>query len=218
MVSMTISASVSLLADSSCTNASINPPEVRPASRTTHLTLEVFAQVEVCFGDLVSAVMTGRPRNRYPRGKIRQISGVQAEDVHVYEVRKWLAEPRVDVSGWSGREQVVDELVGDTFDEWPGLFSPSRRKPPLDGPSPKSVDRRIAGDQRERQIGARAYRTHVELRTAEAVVAQYGSYVALTSYGDGRRAVRQLDVEGRLLAKEVDMFLGERSARTVIER
>ena len=80
------------------------------------------------------------------------------------------------------------------------------------------MDRRIAGDQRERQIGARACRTHVKLRTAEAVVAQYGSDVALTSYGDGRRAVSQLDVEGRLCAKEVDIFLGERSARTVIER
>jgi hypothetical protein len=181
------------------------------------LTLEVFAQVEVCFGDLVSAVMAGRPRNSYPRGKIWQIGGVQAEEVHVYEVREWLAEPHIYVGRWSGREQVVDELVGDAFDEWPGLFSPSRRKPPLDGPSPKSVNWRIAGDQPERQIGARAYCTHVKLRTAEAVVAQYGSYVALTGYGDGRRAVSQLDVEGRLLAKEVDMFLGERSDRTVIE-
>ena len=99
-----------------------------------------------------------------------------------------------------------------------GLFSPSRREPPLDGPSPKSVDRRIAGDQRERQIGARAYRTHMELRAAEAVVAQHGSYVALTGYSNGRRAVRQRDVEGRLLAKEVDMFLRERSVRAVLER
>ena len=58
----------------------------------------------------------------------------------------------------------------------------------------------------------------MKLRTAEAVVAQYGSYVALTGYGDGRRAVSQRDVEGRLLAKEVDIFRGQRSARTGIER
>jgi hypothetical protein len=58
----------------------------------------------------------------------------------------------------------------------------------------------------------------VKLRTAEAVVVQHGSYVALTSHGDGRRAVSQLDVEGRLFAKDVDVILGERSARTVFER
>ena len=68
--------------------------------------------------------MASRPRNRYSRGEKWQISGVQAEDAHVYEVRKWLAEPRVDVSWWSGREQVVDELVGDTFDEWPRPVQP----------------------------------------------------------------------------------------------
>ena len=134
------------------------------------------------------------------------------------EVREWLAESRVEVGGWSSREQIVDELVGEAFDEWTGLFSPSRRKPTLDGPSPTSVDRRIAGDQRERQVRFRESRTHVKLRTAEAVVVQHGSYVALTSYGDGRRAVSQLDVEGRLFAKDVDVILGERSARTVFER
>ena len=75
----------------------------------------------------------------------------------MYEVRERLAEPRVDVGGWAGREQVVDELVGDTFDERPGLFRPSRREPPLNGAASKSVGRRIDGDQRERQIGARAY-------------------------------------------------------------
>ena len=112
----------------------------------------------------------------------------------MYEVREWLAEPRVDVGGWSGREQVVDELVGDALDEWPGSFSPSRRKPPLDRPSPKSVDRRIAGHQRERQIGARRCRTNVKLSTAKAVVAQYSSYVAMPGNGDRRSAVRQLDV------------------------
>ena len=55
MASMTISASVNLLADSSCTNASINPPEVVRLRERLHLTLEVFAQVEVCLGDFVGA-------------------------------------------------------------------------------------------------------------------------------------------------------------------
>ena len=53
-----------------------------------------------------------------------------------------------------------------------------------------------------------AHRAHVELRTAEAVVTQYSSDVALAGYGDRRRAVRQLDVEGGLAAKEVDVFRG----------
>jgi hypothetical protein len=57
----------------------------------------------------------------------------------------------------------------------------------------------------------------MELRTAEAVVAKYGSYVAVASHGDGRRAVRQHDVPGRLFAKELYLFRGERSARTVVE-
>ena len=99
-----------------------------------------------------------------------------------------------------------------------GLLSPSRREPPLDGPASKSVQRRITGDQPERWIGARAYRAHMELRAAEAVVAQYGSDVALTGYGDGRRAVRQRDVEGRLLAKEVDIFCGSEVPGQLVER
>ncbi len=68
--------------------------------------------------------MTRRPCDRYSRREIRQIGGVQPEEGHVYEVRKRLAEPRVDVGGWPRREQVVDELVGDTFDERPSLSAP----------------------------------------------------------------------------------------------
>ena len=134
----------------------------------------------------------------------------------MHEVRKWLAEPRIDVSWWPRREQAVEKLSGDAANERPSLLSPSLREPSLNGPAPTCVDRRIAGDQRERQIGARAYRTHMELRAAEAVVTQHGSYVTLTSYSNGRRAVRQRDVEGRLLAKEVDMMLWERNTRTAL--
>ena len=79
-----------------------------PAPRPNHLTLKVFAQVERGSSDLVGAVTTGRPRNRHPRAKIGQISGVQAEQVHMYQVREWVAEPRVDVGGRACREQVVD--------------------------------------------------------------------------------------------------------------
>ena len=40
------------------------------------------------------------------------------------EVRERMAEPRVDVGGRACREQVVDELVGDMFDETAGLVAP----------------------------------------------------------------------------------------------
>jgi hypothetical protein len=218
MLSMTISASVSLLGGLILYQRIDQSARRAPAPRTTDLTFEVFAQVECCFGDLVGAVMTGRPRNRHPRSKVWQISDVQAEHVHMYEVREGVAEPRVNVGGRSSREQVAHELVGDVFDERPCLFSPSRRKPPLDGAASNSVKWRIAGDQRKRRVGASPQRARTELRAAEAVVAQHGSYVALAGYGDGRRAVRQLDIEGRLSAKEVDMFRRERRARTGIER
>ena len=46
-----------------------------------HLTFEVFAQVDVCLSDLVGVVMASRPGNRHARGKKRQISGVQPEEV-----------------------------------------------------------------------------------------------------------------------------------------